>query len=63
MKVSIRSCFETSAKWNVSAMKVPPPENIHATAVVISSCGNFAVIGTKGGMIYKYNIQSGLPQG
>ena len=31
--------------WNVSAMKVQPPENTHATAVAISSCGNFAVIG------------------
>eukprot|EP00551_Chaetoceros_affinis_P006608 CAMPEP_0203667298 /NCGR_PEP_ID=MMETSP0090-20130426/4163_1 /ASSEMBLY_ACC=CAM_ASM_001088 /TAXON_ID=426623 /ORGANISM="Chaetoceros affinis, Strain CCMP159" /LENGTH=1303 /DNA_ID=CAMNT_0050531417 /DNA_START=107 /DNA_END=4018 /DNA_ORIENTATION=- len=49
--------------WNVSAMKVQPPKSAHATALAISSCGNFAVIGTKGGVIYKYNIQSGLPRG
>ena len=49
--------------WNVSAMKVQPPKTTHATAVTISSCGHFAVVGTKGGTIYKYNIQSGLPRG
>jgi U3 small nucleolar RNA-associated protein 21 len=49
--------------WNVSAMKVQPPKSTHATVITISSCGNFAVVGTKGGTIYKYNIQSGLPRG
>jgi U3 small nucleolar RNA-associated protein 21 len=34
-----------------------------STAVAVSVCGNFAVIGTRGGAIYKYNIQSGLPRG
>jgi U3 small nucleolar RNA-associated protein 21 len=50
-------------EWNVSAMKVQPPKSAHATAVAMSSCGNFAVVGTKGGAIYKYNIQSGMPRG
>lgn len=49
--------------WNVSEMKVPPPCSAHATAVVMSSCGNFAIVGTRGGLIYKYNIESGLPRG
>jgi U3 small nucleolar RNA-associated protein 21 len=49
--------------WNVSAMKLPPPVSVHATSVTISPCGNFCVVGTKGGTIYKYNVQSGLPRG
>lgn len=35
----------------------------HATACCLSACGNFAVIGTKSGLIYKYNVQSGLARG
>ncbi len=50
-------------EWNISAMKIQPPKSAHATALAISSCGNFAVVGTKGGIIYKYNIQSGLARG
>jgi U3 small nucleolar RNA-associated protein 21 len=49
--------------WNVSAMKPPPPVTEHATAVALSTCGNFALVGTKGGTIYKYNVQSGNPRG
>ena len=49
--------------WNVSAMKKPPPVTTHATSVALSTCGNFALIGTKGGIIYKYNIQSGNERG
>lgn len=49
--------------WNISAMQVPPPRAAHATAVTMSSCGSFAVVGTRGGTIYKYNVQSGLPRG
>lgn len=50
-------------KWNVSAMKVPPPPSTHAVSIAMSSCGNFAVVGTKGGIIYKYNVQSGNTRG
>lgn len=50
-------------KWNVSAMQVPPPRSCHATSVAMSSCGNFAIVGTAGGTIYKYNVQSGIPRG
>ena len=49
--------------WNISAMKKPPPVTTHATSVALSSCGNFALVGTKGGIIYKYNIQSGNERG
>ncbi|OQR91426.1 hypothetical protein THRCLA_09001 [Thraustotheca clavata] len=34
-----------------------------ATAVTISSCGNFALVGSVGGAIYKYNMQSGEKRG
>jgi len=49
--------------WNISAMKKQPPEIFHASSVVFSACGHFCLVGTKGGMIFKYNIQSGLPRG
>jgi len=50
-------------QWNVSAMKKRPPRSAHATSVAISACGNFALVGTVGGVVYKYNIQSGIPRG
>lgn len=49
--------------WNVSAMKKAPPVTAHATSITISTCGNFAIVGTKGGTIYKYNVQSGIARG
>lgn len=33
---------------------------VHATTVSITSCGNFCVIGYSNGIIYKYNLQSGI---
>jgi U3 small nucleolar RNA-associated protein 21 len=50
-------------QWNVSIMKTRPPRSAHATSVAISACGNFALVGTVGGIVYKYNIQSGIPRG
>jgi U3 small nucleolar RNA-associated protein 21 len=49
--------------WAISAMKVPPPTRTHATSVAMSACGNFAIVGTRGGIIYKYNVQSGVARG
>jgi U3 small nucleolar RNA-associated protein 21 len=49
--------------WNVSSMKRQPPRKTHATSVGISTCGNYALVGTQGGIIYKYNIQSGMTRG
>ncbi|XP_077062492.1 WD repeat-containing protein 36 [Siphateles boraxobius] len=37
--------------------------NVHATAVDITSCGNFAVIALSSGHIDVYNMQSGFHQG
>ncbi len=50
-------------QWNISAMKERPPRSANATSLAISACGNFALVGTMGGVIYKYNIQSSLPRG
>ena len=33
------------------------------SAVCISACGNYAIVGHKGGRIYSYNLQSGLARG
>lgn len=50
--------------WHVSQMShKAPPKTENASCVTISSCGNFVLVGTFGGKIYKYNIQSGLPRG
>jgi len=49
--------------WNVSVMKKQPPESAHATSVSMSTCGNYALVGTKGGVIYRYNVQSGMARG
>ena len=35
----------------------------HSTAVAVTPCGNFALVGSRGGVIYRYNLQSGLPRG
>ncbi len=35
----------------------------HSTSVALTNCGNFVCIGSKGGAVYKYNIQSGLIRG
>ena len=50
-------------QWNISAMKDRPPRSANATSLAISACGNFALVGTMGGVVYKYNLQSGLPRG
>eukprot|EP00977_Amphora_coffeiformis_P004058 scaffold806_cov142-Amphora_coffeaeformis.AAC.1 len=50
-------------KWNISARKPPPPASTHATSVTLSACGNFCMVGTASGKIYKYNVQSGQPRG
>ena len=50
-------------QWNISAMKHRPPRTANATSLAISACGNFCLVGTLGGVVYKYNLQSGLPRG
>ncbi|XP_077146374.1 WD repeat-containing protein 36 [Ranitomeya variabilis] len=61
--------------WNyvrttMGAHKLQPPnlinvetKDIHATAVEITSCGNFVVIGLSAGNVDVYNIQSAIHRG
>uniref|UniRef100_A0A4W3JGH9 WD repeat domain 36 n=1 Tax=Callorhinchus milii TaxID=7868 RepID=A0A4W3JGH9_CALMI len=37
--------------------------NLHATAVDITSCGNFAIVGLSSGHLDLYNLQSGIHRG
>ncbi|XP_051536737.1 WD repeat-containing protein 36-like [Myxocyprinus asiaticus] len=67
--------FLLATSWNyqkgsIGAHKLEPERfnrnrslNVHATAVDISSCGNFAVIALSSGHIDMYNMQSGLHRG
>ena len=49
--------------WPTNVMAHSLDSRTHSTAVVISACGNFACVGSKGGMIYCYNLQSGIARG
>ena len=40
-----------------------PDRATFASAVAVSPCGNYCVVGSKGGVVYRYNAQSGLPRG
>ncbi|XP_076844467.1 WD repeat-containing protein 36 [Brachyhypopomus gauderio] len=75
---SIVAChqgFLVTTTWNyqkssMGAHKLEPERfnknralNVHATAVDITSCGNFAVIALSSGHIDVYNMQSGLHRG
>jgi U3 small nucleolar RNA-associated protein 21 len=51
------------ADWETNPMMHPDNVSNHATSVAISACGNYGFVGTKGGTIYRYNMQSGLPRG
>ncbi|KAM8962305.1 WD repeat-containing protein 36 isoform 1-T1 [Pelodytes ibericus] len=67
--------FLSCTTWNyvrstMGAHKLKPPglkynatQAIHATAVEITSCGNFALIGLSRGDVDLYNIQSGIHRG
>jgi U3 small nucleolar RNA-associated protein 21 len=35
----------------------------HSTSVAVSACGNYCLVGNRGGSIFRYNLQSGLPRG
>jgi U3 small nucleolar RNA-associated protein 21 len=49
--------------WQENSRKFVADRSTHATAVALSPCGNFCVVGARGGALYKYNLQSGLPRG
>lgn len=50
-------------QWKDNDRKFYSDRRTHATAVALSPCGNFAVVGTRGGVMYKYNLQSGIHRG
>lgn len=49
--------------WKTNEKMFAADASIHSTSVAVSACGNFCVIGNKGGSIHRYNLQSGLPRG
>ena len=49
--------------WQLNAMNTLIDKRNYCTSIALSPCGNFAVIGHKGGAVYRYNVQSGLSQG
>lgn len=64
-----------STTWNyqkgsMGALKLKPrrckkghDENVYATAVELTSCGNFALVGLSSGHVDVYNMQSGIHRG
>ncbi|XP_071586251.1 WD repeat-containing protein 36 isoform X1 [Heliangelus exortis] len=73
--VACHQGYITCTTWNyqktsMGAHKLRPEEfskhkpiGVYATAVDITSCGNFAVIGLSTGRVDVYNIQSGIHRG
>jgi U3 small nucleolar RNA-associated protein 21 len=49
--------------WKTNEKMFAADTKIHATSVAVSACGNFCVVGNKGGSVHRYNLQSGLPRG
>lgn len=49
--------------WRENDKKYSIDRSHHSTAVAASPCGNFCVVGSRGGVIYQYNMQSGLHRG
>lgn len=46
--------------WHKNGMSQTIDPSTYSTAVAMSPCGNLCVVGSRGGVIYKYNVQSGL---
>ncbi len=38
-------------------------EENYVTAVAVSVCGSYGFVGSNGGHLYRYNMQSGAPSG
>eukprot|EP01041_Mallomonas_annulata_P005529 gene5529-11138_t len=49
--------------WKSNEMMHHSDRSTHSTAISVSCCGNFCAVGSRGGIIYMYNLQSGLPRG
>lgn len=50
-------------QWTTNEMMHNTDRATHSTAVVVSPCGNYCAVGSRGGTVYLYNVQSGLPRG
>lgn len=69
---SIAACHENSSlvtTWNYDKCRmgdhiISQPtfdkHNVSASSICVTGCGNFVVIGFSNGLIFKYNIQSGI---
>lgn len=55
--------LDGNKKKKKGAMKKLKVEERCATCVVLSPCGNYAIVGNQDGRIHSYNLQSGLHQG
>ncbi len=44
-------------------MMYSPDRANHSTAVCLTACGNYALVGARNGLIYRYNLQSGQSRG
>ena len=49
--------------WKSNEMMYCIDRATHSTAVCLTGCGNFCLVGSRGGIIYVYNVQSGQPRG
>ena len=56
-------CVLKQPLWSVSAIKKGPGAEFNASCVEITSCGNYALVGTTGGSVFKYNVQSAMARG
>ena len=44
-------------------MMTPEIPERQALCVAVTSCGNYGLVGTRGGIVYIYNMQSGAARG
>ena len=49
--------------WKVGAMFRGPGPEFEATCVAVSPDGQFACVGTRGGVVFRYNVESGEARG
>ena len=49
--------------WAVNELGASHNPQHFASSVAVSVCGSFALVGTHGGVVYKYNLQSGAARG
>lgn len=49
--------------WEGNAMMSPEAPEREAVCVAVTACGNYGLVGTRGGVVFAYNMQSGEPRG